>query len=423
MDSNNDGLYDSLVVRVGVIITATDTFTLTGSLADSSGENFVMASVARSLTPGSYLLDLTFPGTSIRSHGVDGPYVLTNLTLVPTLTPARTAASTNAYNTSDYRATQFYGRIGWNPIADIWVAPNGMMLPALNLRNYAWHESQNPAQLTYSVTSQTNKKAGVSLGGDGSIFIVPQQYWLGDAEITVRVSSGSDYADETFRVNVGWRQQTYVPTTQKSGSEWQSASQVDNWAYAIRDNFEDAFYWRRWSVQHGIPGEPFPPTRFWQASTCRAYSGQKSAWVLGGSFDTPAQCGEEYNNGYETTMFWGPTITLKYVGQAELRAKVWMNMAPGDEICALATTEAEPPGDFPQWSAWNFYGTCISGNSQTWQDLALDLANVPVLGNILGNENVHVAFRFRTNDSGRLPEGAFIDDVELRVCPEMLSCR
>ncbi|MCJ7837908.1 MAG: hypothetical protein MUP61_01670, partial [Burkholderiales bacterium] len=68
-----------------------------------------------------------------------------------------------------------------------------------------------------------------------------------------------------------------------------------------------------------------------------------------------------------------------------------------------------------------YRGVCRSGQTNGWEDLTLDLTNVPTLGNVLGQERVCVAVTFQANIGNSRPEGAYVDDVTMRICPEGLT--
>jgi hypothetical protein len=157
---------------------------------------------------------------------------------------------------------------------------------------------------------------------------------------------------------------------------------------------------------------------FWDRRDCAAYSGQNSAWPFGGGDDgeiTP--CGAEYPNTLGSKMCLQTPINLKYVAKAEYRMKVWTDLASGDEICLLVTDQ----GASEDCTGAQYYGFCRSGKTNGWEDMVLDLADVPTLGNLLGEEQVWVAVQFEANESGTRAAGAYVDDVMLRICPEDLT--
>ena len=64
----------------------------------------------------------------------------------------------------------------------------------------------------------------------------------------------------------------------------------------------------------------------------------------------------------------------------------------------------------------NYYGTAWWGNSAGWVDGSLDLSNVYMIGNLLGQPNVWVRLRFRSDSSVTYSEGDCIDNMVSRKC-------
>jgi len=106
-DTDGDGLYNYLTLGVGIDVTASGNYTLTGWLYDVNGTEIVGTSNFTHLNSGSQLVLLDFNGASIYKNGVDGPYDLRYLalydengTLMDTLNYAYT---TSAYNYTDFQ--------------------------------------------------------------------------------------------------------------------------------------------------------------------------------------------------------------------------------------------------------------------------------------------------------------------------------
>ena len=77
-----------------------------------------------------------------------------------------------------------------------------------------------------------------------------------------------------------------------------------------------------------------------------------------------------------------------------------------DGLCALASRDG-------RW----FGGSCLSGSTNgQWVAPVLDLANVPGLGNLLGSPGLWVAFVFMSDGANTRPEGAHLDNVQVRGC-------
>ena len=324
----------------------------------------------------------------------------------------------NAYRTFAYTAGQFPAPLLFTGLPEVWVLPGQSLNAAFNVRDYAHHQVQSSDQLNYALVGNTDLRAGVTLEPDGSIRVYPRTNWSGSTEVTVKASGtgpySNDQAQASFRVNIGWPQQIYLPLVRNDGNT--PAQAPSNWEIAFFDNFEG--FWG-WITSGSIS---FPPGGWytWGKRDCLAYSGQNSAWPVGGGDDgqnTP--CGTAYPNTLITTMIYPASINLKYTSQADFTVKVWTNLAAGDQVCVMVTNEDVPQNQLP-WA--QYYGVCRSGQTNGWEDLRLDLSQVPTLGNLLGTENVHVAVRFIANESGSLPVGAYVDDAVVRLCPIGLTC-
>jgi uncharacterized repeat protein (TIGR01451 family) len=80
LDTDDDGLFNQLVVQVGVNATVAGNYRVLGVLTDSAG-NTHNASVLMSLNAGQQTVPLRFDGESIFKNRVDGPYRLTSVML------------------------------------------------------------------------------------------------------------------------------------------------------------------------------------------------------------------------------------------------------------------------------------------------------------------------------------------------------
>lgn len=171
------------------------------------------------------------------------------------------------------------------------------------------------------------------------------------------------------------------------------------WVSIFEDDFEGAFP-GEWYVADGdgdTHGE-----YFWEKRDCRHYAGSYSAWAVGGGADGSAlSCGSHYPDSAQSWMVYGP-FSLEDATMAELRFIYWLNSEPeNDRLWVAASTGGE------------FYGFYTYG-SRDWTEHVFDLTNVPVLGDLTGEDQVGVAIGFTSNESTTLPEGAYVDDVILR---------
>ncbi len=425
-DTNGDGLFEHLVIKVGVQVTTTGSYGLRGTLLDADGGEITWAHTNVTLTLGAHFLDLLFDGNSIGGHGVDGPYTLSDLTLVRTDgTPAARLVAAIAehasYRTSAYAADQFPAPLHFSGLPDALVIPGTTSLVAFNTHDYASHIQLPGDQLSYTLMRTTATAAGVELLPTGDVRVTPDPDWMGSADVTIRASDGVYAAQDTFSVLVGWPVSVYLPIVLRSSSG-ASAAARSAWIAVINDDFEsESFGWSRYSW---ISTPPYGPggQYWWARRDCAAYSGQYSAWPYGGGDDGELlSCGAEYPHTLGSMMYKPSPINLKYVASGEYNAQVWTNLAAGDEVCLKVAVVGANNCQGDWGPIGDYYGVCRSGQTNGWEDLTLDLANVPTLGSVLGEEYVCLAVVFQADETETRPEGAYVDDVKLRICPEGLT--
>lgn len=151
---------------------------------------------------------------------------------------------------------------------------------------------------------------------------------------------------------------------------------------------------------------------YWGKRDCRAYAGSFSGWAVGAGTDGAGlSCGSNYPNNADSWMVYGP-FSLVGATAADLNFKLWLNTESNyDYVCRLASIDGT-----------NFYGNCTTGNSNGWIDRTLDLSNVYQLGNLLGQPQVWVALVFYSDTSINYPEGGYVDNIILRLCPQGATC-
>lgn len=433
LDSDHDGLYDSLVVRVGVQVAASGTYALSGRLVDRAGEPVAAAGTQLELGAGAHFAALIFDGAQIGGRGMDGPFILTGLTLtrVDGSGPFPTRTWMDAYRTFAYQTGQFPAPLRFGGLPDLQVDPGSRLEPALNVHDYAQHAILAPDQLTYTLVQNTFLEAGVTLEPDGDLRVVPDPGWpsalegypglpgwTGVTRITLQASDGTNSVQDSFDVKVGWGQNIYLPVVTREMAPGTPQSAPDGWRTAIFDDFEEPPE-ARWGLIG--PGSEY----FWSRRDCSAYSGSYSFWPFGGAMlpALPLDCGAPYLNSEriaavtlpEYSLLQNMTVNLKYARAAELTMKVQTDLAPGDQLCALVEGGAT-------YNLANYAGVCRSGQTAGWEDLALDLAAVPDLGSLLGAQDVRVAVDFRSDAAGTRPFGAYVDDLRVRACLDGLPC-
>jgi hypothetical protein len=423
VDTDGNGRYEHLAVRVGVRAPAAGTYTLRAALADGEGGEIVWAEETATLAAGSRFITLNFDGAQIGGRGTDGPYTLTRLTLAAP--DGSVVGAMDAHRTFAYAAGRFLASLRFGGLPDLLLRPETTLNPAFNVRTYAQHPTQPAGNLTYSLLANTNPRLGVTLDAQGNIRVNPEPgwgiVWTGSTLVTVQASHGQERVQDTFRVTVGWRSQIYLPAMLRQHQPGTLAAAHSYWQLAYREDFERTLQnWSYWS-EAPVPLDIYR----WERRDCAAHSGQYSMWAYGLQHNWDRNvwesqpCGAHYTPGGHTTMSQGKPINLRHTSQAEFRAKVWTDFAPGGEVCVMVSISGS--------SDLMPYGVCRGGKTNGWEDLVLDLSKVPTLGSLLGKEAVLLRLQSRTMPLHVIgkesrPVGAYIDDVEVWLCPQGLDC-
>lgn len=429
-DDDSDGLYEQLLIQVGVHVPAAGDYTLNGLLVDADGGAITSAHVDATLTAGVHLLELAFDGPAIGGRGVDGPYTLASIALVQRNDEGgvvATAARINAYRTFAYSASSFPSPLHFGPLPDVQILPDTEAFDAFNVRDYAEHASLPSDVLTYTLVRNADPRIGVEVLSAGAVRLTPDSlaFYSGvNTEVTLRAGDGTHTVQATFEVNVGWPVALYLPVTLRGYDTAVAAAGSSAWITLIEDDFEESTF--GWSRSSSIDTTHQPEAWYhWDRRDCRAYSGQYSAWAFGGGDDgTRLMCGANYPQAIYTLMYQGTPVNLKYVAQGEYSAKVWTNLNPGDEVCLrVAATNSDSCSSEYGWPIISASdpGVCRSGQTNDWEDLTLDMADVPQVGSVLSEERVCLGVTFQSQYGETRPEGAYVDDVNLRICPEGLT--
>lgn len=175
------------------------------------------------------------------------------------------------------------------------------------------------------------------------------------------------------------------------------------WVTIVSTDFEGAFP-SPWAVVDGDSSSN--GEYYWAKRNCRPYAGSYSGWAVGGGTNGGAlSCGSNYPNNAKSWMIYGP-FSLVGATAGDLRFNLWLNTESNyDYVARYASIDGT-----------NFYGAATSGNSNGWIDRVLDLTNVYILGNLMGQPNVWVALYFYSDSSINYPEGAYVDNIVLRKC-------
>ena len=172
------------------------------------------------------------------------------------------------------------------------------------------------------------------------------------------------------------------------------------WMTIVSEDFEGPFP-GPWVLQDNQSGYG---EYYWGQRDCRAYQGGYSGWAVGeGATGSSLLCGDHYPDWVDSWMVYGP-FSLLDATAADLQFEQWLNTESGsDSLCRGASV-----------NGMDFYGTCVSGDSDGWLNATLDLSNVYTIGSVLGEPEVWVAMVFDSDYSISYVEGAYVDDIVLR---------
>lgn len=106
VDSDGNGRYNHLHLSAGVDVLTAGLYSLVGTLNDRDDNAITWASQSYSLTTGAHTATLDFDGLDIGSHGVDGPYTVTTLSLLDA-SGSRLSFEPGVYTTTAYAYTSF----------------------------------------------------------------------------------------------------------------------------------------------------------------------------------------------------------------------------------------------------------------------------------------------------------------------------
>jgi hypothetical protein len=202
------------------------------------------------------------------------------------------------------------------------------------------------------------------------------------------------FCSSQFPASEGWRRPRLTIRYTTALGSWQTITS---------QNFEGTFpgSWRILDNNGTNYGE-----YYWAKRNCRSFAGSFSGWAAGGGANgSSLPCGSNYPDYMDSWMIFGP-FSLADATAAELRFRAWLNSESGyDFLCWGASL-----------NGYSFYSYCDTGNSGGWVERTLDLSNVYSLGNLLGQPQVWVALIFESDGSITYPEGAYVDNIELRKC-------
>ena len=105
VDTDNDGLFNQLVIDIGVDVTVAGSYQLSGALYDAAGNYMTDIVQTGNLATGSHVLSVSVDGGVISAAEADGPYQLKYLTLRDE--SGLLVAVGNTYTTGEYGYLEF----------------------------------------------------------------------------------------------------------------------------------------------------------------------------------------------------------------------------------------------------------------------------------------------------------------------------
>ncbi len=115
VDIDGDGFFDYLNVNLEFDVLIPGSYNVNARLVDRDGGEIVWASTDAYLSGGAQVVQLQFDGTKIGEHGVNGPYIVRDLTIFIT-TGGTSAIFDEVYTTQYYSFTDFRKQIVYLPL-------------------------------------------------------------------------------------------------------------------------------------------------------------------------------------------------------------------------------------------------------------------------------------------------------------------
>lgn len=288
------------------------------------------------------------------------------------------------------------------PLAFVKTAPTNKATAQPNNPILDWQDSTGTTDYQYCYDSIINSTC------DGS--------WLSAGIISQVQLSGLNYSTK-----YEWHVRAYNlgGTTYSNGSTtaYYSFTTVPPppWVTVFSENFEGTFpggwdlssYYYEGGAYYDVTSEVS-----WGKRNCKKASGSYGGWAVGGGA-AGISCSESYPYNLETWMVYGP-FDLTQVKDGRLSLKVWSDIEPNfyDKVAWGVSVDNK-----------NYYGTAYSGNSGGWISQTIDLKNVYMLGNVIGNPQVWIGTWFISDDYNLYyEEGAAVDNIILSTCASTIGC-
>lgn len=188
--------------------------------------------------------------------------------------------------------------------------------------------------------------------------------------------------------------------TQAAAAATETPASLDASVTLLQEDFDGNFPAGNWRVldQDGTKNGEYT----WDDDDFKRLNGTSSAWVANGGKNGLDPEFYNYPDNLQSWMIYGP-FDLTDASSANFTFSYW--------------NVSEINYDYLGWYASpngnDFYGMRVSGNSMGWKPVTLNMASVPVVGNLLGDSSVWIALRF-TSDGNTTDRGAFIDQLRIQ---------
>lgn len=142
---------------------------------------------------------------------------------------------------------------------------------------------------------------------------------------------------------------------------------------------------------------------YWDDDDYKPRTGTHSAWCADGGLDGRDPASGVYPGNAMSWMEYGP-FDLRGYSAAVMEFYLWLDSeACCDKIFWGTST-----------NGMNYHGFSRKGQTNGWEQITMDLTNVPTQGNLIGQSKVWIGFVF-LSDGMNSAKGAFIDDVKVEA--------
>lgn len=184
-------------------------------------------------------------------------------------------------------------------------------------------------------------------------------------------------------------------------SETQIAPKIGGTSTLFSDDFEGTFPGTKWAT--GCLNTYLYYDAYWGQTSFKAYQGTKSVWCAAAGTAGVDPATHNYLDYMYACMVTGPfNLTNATAGTYSLH--YWMKTEQDADYFIFGVST---DGNY-------YYGGMDSGDSKGWVSGSVDLSNVPVLGNVLGQSSVYIGCFFNSDYSVN-DAGVYVDDVLLTV--------